>query len=546
MNKGRFLRSRRFRYGSMAMVITVLVVAAVILLNVIVSALSAKYLWYIDMTKESMFSVSDACFELLDETFETVNGRRAEAGQTPAKVVIKFCDMYDNLMGGEYSKYVLTTALELAAHYPDTVSVEYLDIYKNPSSLADYRESVNTRFINTDVIVAGDDSEYRHYQLEDFFMISQGASSPFAYHGNKKFASAILAVTQAEKPVAGILMGHGENYAGDTALGQLLDDAGYELVIITDLVSQGIPEDCRMLVCYQPTADFRSLDDGISDVSEIQIIDDFLAEDNHSLMVFTSPNSKKLPNLEKYLAQWGIAFDRAADGNPYMIAESAANALTSNGHTFFAQYEAYGMGSSLTSSLRSAVVPQRVVFKNATSLSFSEVFDKASAVDESSGETFKYAYKTLGENIRQVFRVLSSSTEAVAYAGGRQVAEADANNTFGLMMLSIQPNQVQEDNNGWDFADESSYVLACSSAEFATSALLDSDVYGNSEVLNQAFYQMGKDAVPSYVPYIPFADLTIDALTTERANRITLWLSVTPPVLFFGVGLFVLVRRKNR
>ncbi|MBE6662084.1 MAG: hypothetical protein E7606_02240 [Ruminococcaceae bacterium] len=542
--RGSFMRTRRFRYGSMATVITVLVIAAVLLANVIVTALSSKYLWYIDMTKESMFTVSDACFELLDETFETVNTRRTEAGESPVKVTIKFCDAKDNLMGLNFSKFVLTTALELQAHYPDTVSVEFLDIYQNPSSLTPYRKSVNTRFLNTDVIVAGDDNEYRHYQVEDFFMISQGATSPFAYHGNKKFASAILAVTQVAKPVVGILMGHGETFK-DAALGQLFEDAGYRIQMITDLVTEGIPKDCRMLVSYQPTADFRSLDDGISDISEIQILDEFLDEDNHSLMVFTSPDCPRLPNLEKYLEQWGIAFSRD-EGLPMVVSESPQNALTSNGHTFMAQFEKYGMGSSLTSELRSAPVPQRVVFKNAMPLTFSTLYDTFTAVDETSGEPYTYAYKSIGDSSRRVYRVFSSSADAVAMAGGREVAKATANNTFGLMMLSIAPKTVQEDMNGWDHADESSYVLVSGSAEFATEAILSSDVYGNSEVLNQAFYQMGKDAVPSYVPYIPFADLTIDTLTTERANRFTAWLSILPPVLFFGVGLYVIVRRKQK
>ena len=124
--------------------------------------------------------------------------------------------------------------------------------------------------------------------------------------------------------------------------------------------------------------------------------------------------------------------------------------------------------------------------------------------------------------------------------------KADSQNTFPLMLLSIAPKSRQEDNNGWFSADQSSYVLACGSADFATEAILHSDVYGNSEVLRQAFYQMGKDAVPSYVPYVPFADLTIDTLTAERANRITLWLTILPPVIFFGAGVWVLVRRKYR
>ena len=539
------MRTRRFRYGSMSVVITALLIAAVILANVIVTALANKYLWYIDMTKESMFTVSDPCFELLDETFASLSERENTAASEKAHVTIKFCDAYDNLMGGSYSKYVLTTALELAAHYPDRISVEYLDIYENPSALNPYKTSVNTTYVNTDVIVAGSGDEYRTYNVEDFFMISSGASSPFAYCGDKRFSSAILAVTQVQKPVVGILMGHGETYK-DASLGYLFEEAGYKIEILTDLVNDGIPEDCRMLVCFQPTVDFRSTEDGISDVSELAILDEFLAVDNHSLMVFMSPDCPKLPNLEKYLAQWGIAFDRAEDGNSYVIAESAKNSLTSNGHTFFAQYENYGMGSSLTSELRKMPVPQKTVLKNAMSLSFADAYDVATATDEESGNPFTYAYKSLGAESRQVFRVLSSSTEAKAMAGGVEVAAADANNTFGLMMLSIQPRRVQEDNNGWFFADQSSYVLACGSADFATEAILNSDVYGNSEVLMQAFYQMGKDAVPSYVPYNPFADLTIDSLTQDRANRTTVWLTALPVVLFSAVGLYVIVRRKYK
>ncbi len=539
------MRTRRFRYGSMSVMVTALIVAAIILANVIVSALAAKYLWYIDMTKESIFTVSDACFDLLDGTFEDLEARESENGEDKAFVTIKFCDMQDNLMKVGYAKYVLTTALELAAEYPDRIGVEFINIYENPSAVSPYKTSVSSVIINTDVIIAGSGGEYRLYDLEDFFMVSSGATSPFAYCGDKRFSSAILAVTQVSKPVVGMLMGHGETYK-DTALGRLFEEAGYRIEVISDLVNEGIPEDCRMLVCYQPTSDFRSLDDGISDISEIQIIDDFLAGENRSLMVFMSPDCPTLPNIEKYLAQWGIEFERTDMGESLVVSESASSALTSGGYTFLAQYEKYGMGSSLTSELRSMPVPQKTVFKNAMPLAIADSYDRKTVVDENSGESYTYGYKSLGASSRQVYRVFSSSADATAMAGGREVEKADSQNTFPLMLLSVAPKSRQEDNNGWFSADQSSYVLACGSADFATEAILQSDVYGNSEVLRQAFYQMGKDAVPSYVPYVPFADLTIDTLTAERANRITLWLTILPPVVFFGAGVWVLVRRKYR
>ena len=93
------MRSRRFRYGSMSVLITALVIAAVIIFNVIFSALASKFLWYIDLTREGIYTLSDNCIELIEDTFETVEKRRAEEGvDGPLKVKIKFCDLEDNIM----------------------------------------------------------------------------------------------------------------------------------------------------------------------------------------------------------------------------------------------------------------------------------------------------------------------------------------------------------------------------------------------------------------------------------------------------------------
>ena len=79
------MRSRRFRYGSMSVLITALVIAAVILVNVIFSMLASKYLWYIDMTREGLYTVSDECYTLLDNTFEKVNADREANGERSGK-----------------------------------------------------------------------------------------------------------------------------------------------------------------------------------------------------------------------------------------------------------------------------------------------------------------------------------------------------------------------------------------------------------------------------------------------------------------------------
>ena len=53
-NKGGILQSRKFKYGSSAVVFTVVFVAVIVAFNVIFSSLAQTYLWYADMTETQL------------------------------------------------------------------------------------------------------------------------------------------------------------------------------------------------------------------------------------------------------------------------------------------------------------------------------------------------------------------------------------------------------------------------------------------------------------------------------------------------------------
>ena len=121
--KNKAYNRRKFRYASTSAVLTALIIAAVIAFNVIFSALGSKYLWYVDLTPELVFTLSDECFDLIengDDDFansasaiEMVEKFRAEnvaynaqnnlkagdAGYRDENVMIEiiFCDEIDNL-----------------------------------------------------------------------------------------------------------------------------------------------------------------------------------------------------------------------------------------------------------------------------------------------------------------------------------------------------------------------------------------------------------------------------------------------------------------
>ena len=118
-----YYSNKKLRYGSVSVAFTAAFIAAVIALNVVFSALASKYLWYIDMTAETLYTLSDECVELLDDI--------------DAPVKILFCDDPDTLEKSDTTRLVYNTALQLE---------EALDNIKNlPQRFLDLRKSQHDR-----------------------------------------------------------------------------------------------------------------------------------------------------------------------------------------------------------------------------------------------------------------------------------------------------------------------------------------------------------------------------------------------------------------
>ena len=172
-------------------------------------------------------------------------------------------------------------------------------------------------------------------------------------------------------------------------------------------------------------------------------------------------------------------------------------------------------------------------------------FDIVHDNDSETGEEITYGYKNLGGGYsREIFNIFSASDSAVIMADGQQVGTVSSTDSVGLMTISRQFRATPEDNMGMAYADQSSYVFACGSVEYASEALLLSNTYGNSEVLLSALLEMGKEAVPTSLDIKPFSDTTIDTLTVKRANAYTVSLTVIPAALVFVTGIVVIIRRK--
>jgi hypothetical protein len=204
---------KRFSLGkgtraSLSVVMTVLIVAAVLLINAGISALFSRNLYFIDLTgyerKSSTtnnetwvyenYTLTDEIVEFMDTTFAELNAARQSKGEEAVSVEIVFCDDPDNLLSSSlYQRMVYMAALQLQKHFPDTIHVRTVDIYKNPSAVQQYKTNAYTTIYPSTVIVSSG-TEVRRLSVSSFFFNDSTTGELWASNVEVKFASAIRAV----------------------------------------------------------------------------------------------------------------------------------------------------------------------------------------------------------------------------------------------------------------------------------------------------------------------------------------------------------------
>ena len=512
MNK-QFFKNRRSKYGGVSILLTVLVLICVLLANTLVGTLAARYGWAIDLHPVQTFPVGEKSAALVKTALDAAPG---------ATVQIHFCDLPENLERGSLVSYLYATAKDFSAR-EERLELVYHDILLDPESVSAFltstvidpetgeeTERAVTLQKNSVVVTAG--NYHRAYSINEFFQYESGASAPTAYAGEKKLTSAILRAVAPENPIACLTNNHGEAYY-DYEILYLLDDAGYRLDYI-DLTKSVIPAECSLIVCFNPNNDFAAKN-GVSSVSEKEILDEFLSIPGHSLLVFLENRTPVLSNLDAYLSEWGVAPCYAADGETdyrYMIRDDMGS-LTSDGYTVLGKAGERGLAGELTNGIVHAPV-----FRNASGFRVASGF-----LPDETG-----AYR---KGDRQVVSVYESGAGAVAWANGKAV-DADP---VGLIAYAEQT-----------LAGGVSRVAVVFSVDFATSEWMQPAAYGNTDVLLRLAGKMSGLSNAQGVSAVAFPSSVMHGLSRGARIGWTLTLILVPTVLVTAIAVPVLLRRKYR
>lgn len=302
--KGLF-QSRKFRQGSLATAIAVVVIALVIVINLVASTLTDRYSLTVDLTPEKLFSITDETKEYLSGLDRDVTVYVMSSEEDYAAAYLQVLEVL--------KKYALQSP---------RISLEFVDVVANPAFAQNYPNlQLSTYSI---LIVCGDKvRDIASYELYDYESTMYG-SYPVASAAEQVLTSAILAVTSESTVNVAVVTGHNET--DPAAFTSLLGSNNY-LTDQVNLVTGNLDPAFSVAVISAPSRDFTE--------DELKRLDTFLENGGRygkTLLYLASSEGESLPNLEAFLADWGITVE------PGVVYESDANRYIP-GYPYIAQLD---------------------------------------------------------------------------------------------------------------------------------------------------------------------------------------------------------------
>lgn len=292
------IHGKNFKYGSMSTIITVVVIALTILVNVGAEALVNRFpSLKLDMSVGNRMSLSKDLTEIIDEVEHETE--------------IIFCSPKEEFERGYNStlmQYVgadamtegtrITSLAEKAAERNPNITVRYLDLDENP---AFQNEFANESLSGQNVIIRTQ-YRYRKLGLNDMYLQTQDYSTGgYKYSSNVEYvlANALVATNLDDVPKVYFSTGHGESEA--EYLEKVLTQNNFEAGSINLLTATEIDKNIDVIVISSPQSDFT--------VAQIEIMEEFLLNEGNygkTVLFLMEPKREATPNLYAFFADWGL------------------------------------------------------------------------------------------------------------------------------------------------------------------------------------------------------------------------------------------------
>ena len=265
-----------FKGGSYAIVLTCIVLALLVVVNLLAGALPAN-LTKLDISSSKLYSITS-------NTKAVVNALEQDVTIYWIVQSGKEDDVIDNLLAKYES---LSDHIEVVKRNPDVYPAfarQYTD------------ENVSN---NSLVVVSGE--KYRYVPYSDIY-VSQGSAYSYSYttsfDGEGAITSAIDYVVSTRLPILYTLEGHGETALPDTFASQL-EKENVQTQSLSLLNVDEIPEDAAALMIHAPASDISG--------EEAKMLSEYVKSGGKLLILAGPVADGELTNLYGILSDYGVS-----------------------------------------------------------------------------------------------------------------------------------------------------------------------------------------------------------------------------------------------
>lgn len=290
------INTKKLRYGTAAAVITVVVVALVVLLNVIVASLSDRYNMSFDLTPGKNFEITEKTLDYLASLNEDV----------------EICTTVDELLFQTTENIYYRQAYEVLKKYEmnsDRITVNFVDMTVDPTYVEKYKQYYSGSVSDYSIIIFNENSHrIRVISVNDLFNIESNywSQSIVSSKAEQVLTSAVMYVTDPDPKTAVYLDVITDSINGDN-IKKILSDNGFDITDV-DPNTEEIPMDADLIIINSPLNDFA---EGLVDK-----LYEFMENGGNygrNMIYLASPSQHDTPNINAFLSEWGISV-----GNGYV------------------------------------------------------------------------------------------------------------------------------------------------------------------------------------------------------------------------------------
>ncbi len=542
-------RKKKMKYGSVAVAITLIVTAIVILLNVVVGLLVERYPnAKLDLTTSNLYEVSDETIDYIKNLDTTVE--------------IAVSSEESTLEKDSYLKMV-TEMLKKYQSYSSEVEVTYFDTTKNPDILSKYQSKYSGTISSDNVIVCSGD-RVRVFPLSDFFELDQDklqyyyygqatlAECITAFKGEQSLTNAIMNVTDANPQRVGFIAQsngnsiynptNGNVYAAQV-LSTLLDDNGYDVTQLDMVTDEISPADYDLLVLPAPVNDLT--------VDAIEKLETFLHNDGNlgkRLLYIADFTQGNTPNLDAFLRDWNIVADTSYVIDDNAATQQAVTLLVAGNQRMYAPIvnsvsSDYSSGLANTSLPIVAPVSRPILTRDANN-------GRVVTNLLTTADTSYCVPLNLDGNAEKAEAAWDSANgvEKTTEATTEETTEATTTTTFDVAnaerssysVMAFSQNQISKDN-----ALLESDVMVIGSMGYFDVYVAQDTSYNNAEYFISALNTIcGKS--DNIVIAAKNMNLTSIDATASQMKMLTTVVIVVIPALMVVIGIVIWARRKSR